>query len=513
MLTRINSAKCIGIDAVDVVIEVEIDRGIGIHLVGMADTAVKESLLRIVTAMTSLGYKVPGKKIVINLAPADMRKNGSGYDLPIALGIIASCAEEGYTAVRDYMVMGELGLDGEVRYIPGALPYAELAQKRGLKGIILPRDCAPEACAVGGIEVYGVRSLNDVVTIMEDAEKAREFMVKEEEMEAALPGQDSGIPDFADIIGQHGAKRAMEIAAAGAHNIMMVGSPGSGKSTLAKALAGILPPLTREEALVTSKIYSICGKGLQRPAMCRTRPFRAPHHSTSIASLIGGGAGDCIVPGEVSLANNGVLFLDEFAQLPRSIIESLRAPLEDRIVTVSRMRAKITFPASFMLVAASNPCPCGYYGEGNRCTCKPYRREDYLSKLSGPIMDRIDLQVVVRRVNSGQLASRGKGESSAVVAARVKKAREIQLRRFASESIFTNSEMSIRQLERFCPLSPESRYCLDGIMETMQLSLRAYHRIIRLARTIADLEGAAEIDRNHILEAAGYRFLDKLSDH
>lgn len=513
MLTRINSAKCIGIDAVDVVIEVEIDRGIGIHLVGMADTAVKESLLRIVTAMTSLGYKVPGKKIVINLAPADMRKNGSGYDLPIALGIIASCADEGYTAVRDYMVMGELGLDGEVRYIPGALPYAELAQKRGLKGIILPRDCAPEACAVGGIEVYGVRSLNDVVTIMEDAEKAREFMVKEEEMEAALPGQDSGIPDFADIIGQHGAKRAMEIAAAGAHNIMMVGSPGSGKSTLAKALAGILPPLTREEALVTSKIYSICGKGLQRPAMCRTRPFRAPHHSTSIASLIGGGSGDCIVPGEVSLANNGVLFLDEFAQLPRSIIESLRAPLEDRIVTVSRMRAKITFPASFMLVAASNPCPCGYYGEGNRCTCKPYRREDYLSKLSGPIMDRIDLQVVVHRVNSGQLASRGKGESSAVVAARVKKAREIQLRRFASESIFTNSEMSIRQLERFCPLSPEIRYCLDGIMETMQLSLRAYHRIIRLARTIADLEGAAEIDRNHILEAAGYRFLDKLSDH
>ena len=427
-------------------IEVEIDRGIGIHLVGMADTAVKESLLRIVTAMTSLGYKVPGKKIVINLAPADMRKNGSGYDLPIALGIIASCADEGYTAVRDYMVMGELGLDGEVRYIPGALPYAELAQKRGLKGIILPRDCAPEACAVGGIEVYGVRSLNDVVTIMEDAEKAREFMVKEEEMEAALPGQDSGIPDFADIIGQHGAKRAMEIAAAGAHNIMMVGSPGSGKSTLAKALAGILPPLTREEALVTSKIYSICGKGLQRPAMCRTRPFRAPHHSTSIASLIGGGSGDCIVPGEVSLANNGVLFLDEFAQLPRSIIESLRAPLEDRIVTVSRMRAKITFPASFMLVAASNPCPCGYYGEGNRCTCKPYRREDYLSKLSGPIMDRIDLQVVVHRVNSGQLASRGKGESSAVVAARVKKAREIQLKRFASESIFTNSEMSIRQL-------------------------------------------------------------------
>ena len=308
-------------------IEVEIDRGIGIHLVGMADTAVKESLLRIVTAMTSLGYKVPGKKIVINLAPADMHKNGSGYDLPIALGIIASCADEGYTAVRDYMVMGELGLDGEVRYIPGALPYAELAQKRGLKGIILPRDCAPEACAVGGIEVYGVRSLNDVVTIMEDAEKAREFMVKEEEMEAALPGQDSGIPDFADIIGQHGAKRAMEIAAAGAHNIMMVGSPGSGKSTLAKALAGILPPLTREEALVTSKIYSICGKGLQRPAMCRTRPFRAPHHSTSIASLIGGGSGDCIVPGEVSLANNGVLFLDEFAQLPRSIIESLRAPL------------------------------------------------------------------------------------------------------------------------------------------------------------------------------------------
>lgn len=512
MLTRINSAKCIGIDAVDVVIEVEIDRGIGIHMVGMADTAVKESLLRIITAMASLGYKVPGKKIVINLAPADMRKNGSGYDLPIALGIIASCAGVTCPAVRDYMVMGELGLDGEVRYIPGALPYAELAQKRGLKGIILPRDCAAEACAVRGIEVYGVRSLTDVVAIIENAEQGREFIVREEELEVAQPGQDGGIPDFADIIGQPGAKRAMEIAAAGSHNIMMIGSPGSGKSTLAKALAGILPPLSREEALVTSKIYSICGKGLQRPAMCRTRPFRAPHHSSSIASLIGGGSGDCIIPGEVSLANNGVLFMDEFAQLPRSVIESLRAPLEDRIVTVSRMRSKITFPASFMLVAASNPCPCGYYGEGNRCVCKPYRREEYLTKLSGPIMDRIDLQVVVRRVKSGQLAGRGKAESSAEVAARVRKARDIQLRRFAGEKIFTNSEMSIRQLEHYCPLSSECLTCLDEIMDKMQLSLRAYHRIIRLARTIADLEGVAEIDKYHIMEAAGYRFLDKIND-
>ncbi len=514
MLTRIHSAKCIGIEAVDVTVETNVDRGIGIHLVGMADTAVKESLLRVVTAMSSLGYKVPGKKIVINLAPADLRKSGSGYDLPIAAGIISSASDRALPFLDDYLIMGELSLDGGVRYIPGALLYAEFARAKGLKGVILPYDCASEACAIEGIEIFGVRTLTEVMSVL-----SGDIDVGSLKMETIGPIQgdnpkgvdkDWDIPDFADIVGQHGAKRALEIAAAGGHNIMMVGSPGSGKSTLAKALAGILPPMTKDEALVTSKIYSVCGKGSDMGVGFCVRPFRAPHHSTSVAALIGGGSGDNVLPGEVSLAHNGVLFLDEFAQLPRTVIESLRGPLEDRSVVVSRLKAKVKFPASFMLVAASNPCPCGYYGEGDRCKCSPSRREEYLSHLSGPIMDRIDLQVFVRRVQSVSIDEKSR-ESSAVVADRVRAARRIQVERFSGDGIYTNSEMNLRHLAKYCHLDEGTASALRHLMDSRGLSMRAYYRIVRLARTIADLGGERNISEKHILEAAGYRFLDSLT--
>ncbi len=510
MLTRIHAAKCIGIEAVEVTVETDVERGIGIHLVGMADTAVKESLLRVVTAMTALKYKVPGKKIVINLAPADLRKSGSGYDLPIAVGIIAAATDVSMPFVNDYLIMGELGLDGGVRYVPGALLYAEFARAKGLKGVVLPYECASEACEISGIEIYGVHTLTQAVSVL-SGDILRDSVrvdVSGGKMSDTRPCELSEIPDFADIVGQQGAKRAMEIAAAGGHNIIMVGSIGSGKSTLAKALAGILPSMTKEEALVTRKIYSVCGKGCVCSGRGNQRPFRAPHYSTSIPALIGGGSGDSILPGEVSLAHNGVLFLDEFAQLPRSVIESLRGPLEDRKVVVSRLRTKVEFPASFMLVAASNPCPCGYYGEGDRCTCSPSRREEYFSKLSGPIMDRMDLQVFVRRVQSLNIMEQGR-ESSAVIAERVRKARMVQARRFREEGIFTNSEMNLRHLSKYCSLNDRLAEVMKRLMDKMGFSMRAYYRIIKLARTIADLDGVSEISERHLLEAAEYRFLDR----
>lgn len=514
MLTRIHAAKCIGIDAVGVTVETDIRRGIGIHLVGMADVAVRESLLRVTTAMTSLGYRIPGRKIVINLAPADLRKSGSGYDLPIAMGIIAASSDSACPYLEDYLIMGELSLDGEVRYVPGAPLFAEFALRNGLKGVILPYGCAHEACCVEGVEVFGVRTLSQAMSVVsgECTEELR-MDLSAEGREPAGPGARpcvaEDLPDMADIIGQQCAKRALEIAAAGAHNLIMVGPPGSGKSTLAKALAGILPPMTKEESMLADKIFSVSGKCGISAGRGGRRPFRAPHHATSVAAMIGGGSGDNILPGEVSLANNGVLFLDEFVHLPRCVIESLRGPLEDRKVTVSRLRTKVEFPASFMLVAASNPCPCGYYGEGDRCTCPPHRREEYLSRLSGPIMDRIDLQVFVRRVSAENLGDRP-GERSAAVAARVGKARLLQAERFRGENILTNAEMNVRQIARYCPLGGASASAMRMLMDRQGLSMRAYHRIVRVARTIADLENAPEILPKHVLEAAGYRFLDKL---
>lgn len=530
MLINIHAAKCIGIDAVPVTVEVDISRGLGIHLVGLADIAVKESLLRTVTALQSSGFHVPGKKIVINLAPADMHKSGSGYDLPIALGIIAASGQREMPMLGGYLVMGELGLDGSLRDIPGAIPMVELAVKAGLKGCILPLRSAREASDYKDFKIYAADTLDDAVRILSE-EDADDLLVWNrlgdscQDRDSPLDRVSSDMMDFSEIVGQEQAKRGMEIAAAGGHNIIMIGSPGSGKSSLAKALAGILPPMDVEESLVTSKIYSVAGVGRQGTGLMRHRPFRAPHYSASLVSMIGGGSGQNILPGEVSLAHNGVLFIDEIAQMPKSVLEALRAPLEDRRVTVSRLKAKVEYPASFMLVAASNPCPCGYYGEGDRCRCTVGQQRSYIGRLSGPMMDRIDVQLWLRCVPAGKLVNPPKAESSAKVAERVILARRAQKERFSGTGINVNAEMNGKQIRQLCPLDGPCRSLMEKITGRMGLSARAFTRVVKLSRTIADLEWAAEVQQaegrhppdrpgpilpRHIAEAAGFRFLDRM---
>ena len=514
MIVKISCAKCIGIDAVPVTVEVDIRSGIGIHLVGLGDTAVKESLLRTVTALQSLGYTIPGKKIIINLAPADLHKNGSGYDLPIALGIIAASGQRSLPLLGDYILMGELGLNGDVREIPGALAYAELAGQSAFRGCILPLRSAMEAVEFRGIGVYGIRNLEDAIRILSGEADCDELLVwnTPEYLQVRdvpqVPDAVSSYMDFSEIIGQEQAKRGVEIAASGCHNVLLVGSPGSGKSSLARAMAGILPPMSMEESIQTSKIYSVAGRAHSGVGLIRQRPFRAPHYTASLPALLGGGS-DTILPGEMSLAHNGVLFLDEFCEAPKKIIEALRAPMEDRRVVISRLKSKVEYPASFMLVAATNPCPCGWYGEGDRCTCPPSRRESYLGRLSGPLLDRIDLQLWLKSVDPGKLVRGSVSETSEQVRARVIAAREIQAARFRAEPIRVNAEMDNRMIRRYCPLDARCQDYLEKVMTRLGLSARACTRIIRLARTIADLEGAESILVTHLAEAAGYRFLDR----
>lgn len=515
MLINIYSAKCIGIDAVKVIVEVDVAQGIGIHLVGLADAAVKESLLRTITSLQSLGFKIPGRKIVINLAPADMHKKGSGYDVPIALGIIAASGQRDLPLLDKYIIMGELGLDGTIREVPGALPTVELAERSGLRGCILPQASALEAVEYSSSEVYGVENLDDVLRILSGEEDCRDLLAEsilerkgikpQDEDSCDSPGR---VMDFSEIIGQEGAKRGVEIAAAGGHNVIMIGPPGSGKSSLAKAIASILPKMSLRESVQTSKIYSVAGKGNPLRGLMKQRPFRAPHYSASVAALIGGGS-DNILPGEISLAHNGILMIDEFCEAPKKVLEVLRAPMEDRKVTISRLKTKVEYPADFMLVAATNPCPCGFYGEGDKCTCTPSRRIAYLSKLSGPIMDRIDIQLWMKPIDPKKLVNRAPAEASAVVAERVMKAREIQKERFRDEGIFCNAGMTNRMIDKYCPLDKECQQLLEKIIEHMGLSARACSRILKLARTIADLEGAENITAAHLTEAASYRFLDK----
>lgn len=511
MLINVYSAKCIGIEAVPVTVEVDITSGIGIHLVGLADIAVKESLLRTVTALQSLGFRIPGKKIVINLAPADLQKKGSGYDLPIAVGIISASGQRDMPGTGSYIIMGELGLDGSVRPVHGSLPVVEMARMNNFRGCILPRESAMEAAGYGFTKVYGVRNLPEVLRILEDDSSCTDLEIGGHMAHApgsGTPGFASDIPDFSGIYGQEMAKRGLEVAAAGGHNALMIGPPGSGKSTLAKAVAGILPPMSTEEALQTSKIYSVAGKELHRDRQMILRPFRAPYHNASAVSLIGGGS-DNIIPGEISLAHNGVLFLDEFCEMPKKVIESLRGPLEDRSVTISRLRSRIRYPASFMLIAATNPCPCGYYGDQDRCTCTPGKRLAYLSRLSGPVMDRIDIHLWISRTAPGRLLDMEKAGPSAPVRERVSEAREIQRERFRGTGIFTNAEMSGEMTGEFCRLSRECGDFLKKTAENMGLSPRSLHRILKVSRTIADLDKAKDISMSHISEATRYRFLDK----
>ena len=513
MLVYVYGAKCLGIDAVPVTVEVNITLGVGIHLVGLADAAVKESLLRTVTALQSKGFHIPGKKIVINLAPADLHKQGSGYDLPIAVGIIAASGQRTFPSLDKYLLMDELSLDGSIRPVSGTLPMVELAIRQGFRGCILPEESALEAVDYSGIHIFGVRTLDDVLRILEEQEDPSDLLIwntplYRQAVEAAARPQRNYM-DFADIIGQEGAKRGVEIASAGQHNVLLVGAPGSGKSSIAKALAGILPPMSLEESAITSKVYSVAGRASGGLGLIRQRPFRAPHITASKAAMLGGGSGDNILPGEVSLATNGVLFLDEFCEAPKSTLEALRGPLEDRKVCISRLKAKVEYPASFMLVAASNPCPCGYYGEGDRCTCSPAQRMTYISKLSGPIMDRIDIQLWMHPVETSALVRGGKAEPSEAIAQRVLRARAIQRDRFAGSGIFCNAEMSSKQLEKFCPLDDACKDLLESIIDKLGLSARAYTRIIKIARTIADLAESPYIQPQHLTEAALYRFLDR----